>query len=198
MQSGASFRLVVRRGPQPNQVFELTRDTITIGRDITNDITINDPEVSRHHSRMIRTGTGYTIEDLRSTNNTFVNRQRVTGPYALSHGDMIGMGETVTLSYEAVGVPGGVATVVGAGAAPAAAQPAQAPAYAPPPAYSPPPVVMPVADEVQRPEGRGRTMAIVIGVGIVVCICAFVVGAVVFDQFNLYCTAPFNQFFACP
>jgi hypothetical protein len=197
MQSGASFRLVVRRGPQPNQVFELTRDTITLGRDITNDITINDPEVSRHHTRMIRTGTGYTVEDLRSTNGTFVNRQRVTGPYALSHGDMIGLGETVTLSYEVVGAPGAVATVVGAGAAPAA-RPVPPPAYsAPAPAYSPPPVVMPVAEEVEQ-EGRWRTIAIVIGVGIVVCICAFVVGGVVFDQLNMYCTAPFDQFFACP
>jgi hypothetical protein len=196
MESGASFRLVVRRGPQPNQVFELTRDTVTIGRDITNDITINDPEVSRHHSRMIRTGTGYTIEDLRSTNGTFVNRQRVTGPYALSHGDMIGMGETVTLSYEVIGAPASASTVVGAGAAPApAARPA--PAAAPPPAYSPPPVVMPVAEEVEG-ENRWRTIAIVIGVGLVVCICAFVVGWVVFDQLDLYCTSPFNQFFACP
>ena len=44
MQSGAGFRLTMRRGPHPNQVYELTRDTITIGRDITNDIVINDPE----------------------------------------------------------------------------------------------------------------------------------------------------------
>lgn len=197
MQSSASFRLVVRRGPQPNQVFELTRDTITIGRDITNDITINDPEVSRHHSRMIRTGTGYTIEDLRSTNSTFVNQQRVTGPYALSHGDVIGMGETVTLSYEVIGAPASAATVIGVGEAPVARR-APPPAYAAPPAYSPPPVVMPVAEEVER-GGSGRTVAIVFGVGIVVCICAFVVGWIVVDQLSLYCDLPIIRgLLACP
>src|SRR5688572_536778 len=119
MHSGASYRLIVRRGPQPNQQYELTRDTLTIGRDITNDIVINDPEISRHHSRLMRNPNGYTIEDLRSTNGTFVNRQRLTGPYQLSNGDLIGLGETVTLAFEVYGVgmgPGDVgATVVGGG-----------------------------------------------------------------------------------
>src|SRR3954452_14907198 len=54
MQSSDNFRLIVRRGPQPNQVYDLNKDIITIGRDITNDITINDPEVSRHHLRFTR------------------------------------------------------------------------------------------------------------------------------------------------
>jgi len=194
MQPGASFRLVVRRGPQPNQIFELTRDTVTIGRDVTNDIAINDSEVSRHHARMIRSGTGYTIEDLRSTNGTFVNRQRVTGPYALSNGDMIGMGETVTLSYEATGVPASAATVVGPGVAPAA-RPAPPPAYAPPPvAYAPPPAMAPVAEESPR-RGRGGTVAIIVLVGLVICICAFVGGWLAVDQLNLYCTPPISMLF---
>src|SRR5690606_21949654 len=103
VQSGAQYRLVMRRGPQPNQQFELTRDKITIGRDVTNDIIISDPEISRHHARLIRTGNGYAIEDLRSTNGTFVNRQRISAPQQLYDGDLVGLGETVTLTYEAVG-----------------------------------------------------------------------------------------------
>lgn len=100
MQGNDSFRLVVRRGPQPNQVYELNKDIITVGRDITNDITINDPEVSRHHMRFTRGAGGFTLEDLGSTNGTFVNGQRLTGAKPLSSGDMIGLGETVTLQYE--------------------------------------------------------------------------------------------------
>src|SRR3954453_292884 len=100
MQSSGSFRLIVRRGPQPNQIYELNKDIITLGRDITNDIVINDPEVSRHHCRMTRGGGGYTLEDLGSTNGTFVNGQRLTGARPLAGGDMIGLGETVTLGYE--------------------------------------------------------------------------------------------------
>lgn len=100
MQANERFRLVVRRGPQPNQVYELNKDIITIGRDITNDITINDPEVSRHHLRLTRGAGGFTLEDLGSTNGTFINGARMTGAKPLNNGDMIGLGETVTLGYE--------------------------------------------------------------------------------------------------
>ena len=106
IQGGDNFRLVVRRGPQPNQSYDLNKDIVTLGRDITNDIVINDPEVSRHHMRMTRGAGGFTIEDLGSTNGTFVNGQRLTGARPLRPGDMIGLGETVTLAYEAFGAVG--------------------------------------------------------------------------------------------
>lgn len=98
--AGETYRLIVRRGPQPNQTFDLNKDILTLGRDITNDIVINDPEVSRHHLRFTRGAEGYSIEDLGSTNGTFVGGQRLTGTRALRRGDMIGLGETVTLSYD--------------------------------------------------------------------------------------------------
>jgi hypothetical protein len=100
-QASGSFRLIVRRGPQPNQIYDLNKDVMTIGRDITNDITINDPECSRHHARLTRDPNGYTIEDLGSTNGTFVNGQRLTGSRVLMPGETLGLGETVTLAYEA-------------------------------------------------------------------------------------------------
>lgn len=102
MQGNESFRLVVRRGPQPNQSFELNKDIITLGRDITNDIVINDPEVSRHHLRFTRGASGYNVEDLGSTNGTFIGGQRLTGVRPLNRGDMISLGETVTLGYEVI------------------------------------------------------------------------------------------------
>lgn len=102
MQGSDSYRLVVRRGPQPNQVYELKDEVINLGRDITNNIVINDREVSRHHLRLMRGAEGYTIEDLGSTNGTFINGKRVTGATPLKNGDMIGLGETVTLGYELV------------------------------------------------------------------------------------------------
>lgn len=105
IQGNDSFRLIVRRGPQPNQSYELNKDIVTLGRDITNDIVINDPEVSRHHLRLSRGAGGFTIEDLGSTNGTFINGQRLTGPRPLRPGDMVGLGETVTLAYEAAASP---------------------------------------------------------------------------------------------
>lgn len=95
-----NYRLVVRRGPQPNQSFELTKDVMTLGRDITNDIVINDREVSRHHMRLTRGAGGFSLEDLGSTNGTFVNGKRLTGITPLNNGDIIGLGETVTLVFE--------------------------------------------------------------------------------------------------
>lgn len=108
MQANENFRLIVRRGPQPNQVYELTGDVSNVGRDITNNIVINDREVSRHHLRLMRGADGYTVEDLGSTNGTFVNGKRVTGATSLKNGDMLGMGETVTLQFE-VSRPGAAA-----------------------------------------------------------------------------------------
>lgn len=110
IQGGDSFRFVVRRGPQPNQSYDLNKDIVTLGRDITNDIVINDPEVSRHHLRMTRGAGGFTMEDLGSTNGTFVNGQRLTGARPLRPGDMIGLGETVTLAYEQLSAAGGFAS----------------------------------------------------------------------------------------
>lgn len=133
MQAGESYRIVVRRGPQPNQVFELNTDTMNLGRDITNSITINDREVSRHHLRFTRTPDGYNLEDLGSTNGTFINGKRLNGMTSLKNGDMIGLGETVTLGYEAIR-PGGMPAAPQAPANPY--QPAQQPA-AQPPAASP-------------------------------------------------------------
>lgn len=102
MQQNDSFRLVVRRGPQPNESFEIGEDTTTLGRGINNDIVINDREISRSHMRLLRSGDGLTLEDLGSTNGTFVNGKRIAGVTPLQVGDMIGLGDTVVLALEQV------------------------------------------------------------------------------------------------
>ncbi|RMF50941.1 MAG: FHA domain-containing protein [Chloroflexota bacterium] len=148
MQGSGSFRLIVRRGPQPNQIYELSKDVISLGRDITNDIVVNDPEVSRHHCRLTRSSAGYTLEDLGSTNGSFVNGQRVSGPRPLNNGDLIGLGETVTLVYEATMLPAdlGVRSPLGTEApyqppsayVPPSSVPSYPPAQQPAPSYPPP------------------------------------------------------------
>ncbi|MCA9912586.1 MAG: FHA domain-containing protein, partial [Anaerolineae bacterium] len=98
----AQYRLVVKRGPNPNQIFELNGDVHNLGRDITNDIVINDREASRHHLRISHSVNGYMVEDLGSTNGTFLNGKRMTGAEEIKPGDMIGLGETVTLEVQVV------------------------------------------------------------------------------------------------
>ncbi len=184
MQSGASFRLTMRRGPHPNQVYELTRDTLTIGRDITNDIMINDPEVSRHHARLTRTAAGYMIEDLRSTNGTFINRQRITTSYQLANGDVVGLGETVTLVYET--------PLVGAGEAVSTTR-ASYSREAPLPPPPPPPVSVYEEEEEEEEESLfERNRWVVIGCAglVVILCCAIVIGGIVVDSYNLWCDLP--------
>ncbi len=199
MQPGARFRLTVRRGPQPNQQYDLTRDTITLGRDITNDIVINDPEVSRHHARLVFSAGSYLIEDLRSTNGTFVNRRRISGPQMLAHGDLIGLGETVLLAYEAVGAAYEQTAVAGAGREmPSPPSPARAPMAYPPPMAGPMP---PPVEEYYEEPAPDRNRWIIIGCGVLTLLfcCALVAAVIAVDYFNLYCDLPLgNQIFYCP
>ena len=144
MQGSGSFRLIVRRGPQPNQIYELSKDVISLGRDITNDIVVNDPEVSRHHCRLTRGSSGYTLEDLGSTNGSFVNGQRISGARPLNNGDLIGLGETVTLAYEASAFAADI------GVRPPLSS-AEAPYQPPPSAYVPPQAAAPIYTPPQPP-----------------------------------------------
>jgi hypothetical protein len=105
MSDNIHYRLIIRRGPQPNQSFELSGSTVSLGRDIINDITISDPEVSRQHCQFIMTDNGYTLRDLNSTNGTFVNGKKMDEDRLLKTGDRIGFGETVLISYMAQPIP---------------------------------------------------------------------------------------------
>ncbi|MCK4317111.1 MAG: FHA domain-containing protein, partial [Anaerolineae bacterium] len=127
------FRLVMSQGPQPGQMFSLEKDSTSLGRDPGNDIMIDDPQVSRQHARIMRQGGLMVIEDLGSTNGTFVNGVRLTGSHTLASGDMIGLGDVVALTYYGVGIAA-TETVV---RQPAAAPPS--PSYAPSPSVPPPP-----------------------------------------------------------
>ena len=53
-----------------------------------------DAEISRHHARIARSGGAFMIEDLGSTNGTFVNGRRISKPEILSPGDRIQVGAT--------------------------------------------------------------------------------------------------------
>jgi pSer/pThr/pTyr-binding forkhead associated (FHA) protein len=93
--------LIIVRGPGTGQMFTLGADPVIIGREAqTAKFVIADPAVSRRHARIDRQGGTYQIEDLNSTNGTFVNAERVTESVALVAGDLIELGTVVTLSYE--------------------------------------------------------------------------------------------------
>ena len=82
----------------PPQEFELTRSEIIIGREPSVDLPIPSPAVSRRHARLIREGAGYALEDLGSSNGTFLNGERLAGRRLLKSGDQIRLGQTITLT----------------------------------------------------------------------------------------------------
>ena len=77
-----------------NKSFYLTKDVVTAGKLSTNDIPLNDNSVSRTHCKFVKTKTGCKIQDLGSTNGTYVNGKKVKEK-ALSEGDTITIGRTM-------------------------------------------------------------------------------------------------------
>ncbi|MDM7921154.1 MAG: FHA domain-containing protein [Pyrinomonadaceae bacterium] len=98
--------LIIERGEAANTTFHLTADESYIGRwdadngifpDVDLDAYDPDAKVSRRHARIVRGQKSYTIEDLGSTNGTFVNRGRRLlpgSPQVLNEGDEIIVGKT--------------------------------------------------------------------------------------------------------
>lgn len=78
--------------------FPLDRDCITIGRRSDNDIQIDDRAVSGYHCQILTVLNDSFLEDLQSTNGTYVNSKRIT-KHALRNGDIIILG-THQLQYE--------------------------------------------------------------------------------------------------
>ena len=239
-----TYQLVMQKGPNPGKIFELVQEELTIGRDITNRIVINDPEVSRKHARLTLQSGSYVIEDLGSTNGSFVDSQRLIGPHVLKPGETIMFGEKISLEYEVLGFDPNATLISGGTPAkpagpletyrvdqpdygyqpeppqqpgyyeqpvqPAYQQPApsfqpapQAPLYSgnvppgPSEPYASPVEAYEMAPEEEKPR-RSRT-ALYIGCGVLlVILCCLVVGALAFDQLDLYCTAPFDAIFSCP
>jgi pSer/pThr/pTyr-binding forkhead associated (FHA) protein len=90
----------MRRGPTPNKTFELTADVVTIGSGTKNTIVIHDHDVSREHCRLTRVMADYEVEDLNSTRGTYVGGLRLRSGWILKPGNIIELGENITLEYD--------------------------------------------------------------------------------------------------
>jgi pSer/pThr/pTyr-binding forkhead associated (FHA) protein len=92
--------LVIKEGPSAGMTYPLEEDEIFIGRESNNSIQIDSPGVSRKHSRLTYQFDQYILEDLASSNGTFVNGERISQPRPLKNGDVIGLGKTIQLEYQ--------------------------------------------------------------------------------------------------
>lgn len=86
------WQLVLSGGSNGGQVFPVYGDTLTIGRELYNDIALDDLHVSKNHARLTRQGDRLVIEDLHSVNGTLVNNTPITAPTPLQPNDVITVG----------------------------------------------------------------------------------------------------------
>jgi predicted component of type VI protein secretion system len=173
----ALFQFVVRSGPRPGAVYPLEGDQLIIGRDATTGVAIDDAEVSRKHARLTFQGGKYVIEDLGSTNGTFVNGQRLVSSTVLKPGDVVSLGEQIVLMYEGLAADAGATAIGRKVPRPATAVSAPSPApqfYAPPPAAA--------------GGSRSKNLPIFIGVGVVALICLCAAALWYVDSNYMWCT----------
>jgi two-component system, cell cycle response regulator len=93
--SGGAPCLTVMNGGSAGQVIRLEASALVIGRSRTADLGLLDEGVSRQHCRVTRRGATIVVEDLGSTNGTFVNGARIEGNVTLEAGDRIRIGAAV-------------------------------------------------------------------------------------------------------
>ncbi|MEO6953737.1 MAG: GGDEF domain-containing protein [Polyangia bacterium] len=90
----ACLVLIYPGGPELGKRFELHDGECTIGRGADCDIQVDRDSVSRRHAKVTRQGTGWQVEDLGSTNGSYVNDNQVTA-YALRDGDLLKIGNAI-------------------------------------------------------------------------------------------------------
>ena len=197
-----NYRLTVIKGFNKGAEFLLEKDEITIGRCDENAIVLNIAEVSRTHTALTKVEEGYMIRDLGSTNGTFVDKKEIGDKYLLKPGDTVMLGEAIYMTYMAEADP--EETLV----TPHSEEPDSQQVTAVTPKLddalekeTPPVETTPgktkTAEEVLREsqgtEEKKSNTWLWAGIGCVVAIFfLIVVGFILFDYLNLYCTPPFD------
>lgn len=99
VEDAKEHRLVIDSGAG-RVAYAMENSVVTIGRDTTNSIVLDMPDISRHHIRMVHTLDGFTIEDLGSKNGTFLNDDLLKRVKLLKSGDTIRLGDKLNIRYE--------------------------------------------------------------------------------------------------
>ncbi|HEY1277631.1 MAG TPA: FHA domain-containing protein [Thermoleophilaceae bacterium] len=179
-------RLTVTTGPAAGRTVDVVGDVV-IGRENA-DLTIPDEEMSRRHAAVRPSDGGVVIEDLGSTNGTFVDGRRIAAPVTVATGVTIALGTSqvrlevtpdsaTRVSETPVAAVAQPTRVTGA-AAPAAAAPAAADAPAPPAAAPPAEPVAGPADGggPAAPPARRRRLSPRLLIVLAVAVLAIAVG----------------------
>ena len=86
-------KLTLLLGRRTIQVYDFKQASILIGRDEQADVRIDNPSVSRRHAEIRLGDGGWVVDDLGSSNGTFLKGNRIQGPQPIGLGDEIGFGK---------------------------------------------------------------------------------------------------------
>ena len=203
------YQLTMRSGPTPGKTYPLEEEELLLGRDLSTDIAISDPEVSRRHARFFVKDDNIFVEDLGSTNGTFLNGERISSPQQLRAGDVITLGESIVLVFEKAGYDPD-ATIVSSRGVETVQRSPESQSYQPAPEQGG--SQQPQASS-QRPSGRQRkspakrgeeekkgglpTWLIILIIAIVVIGCVIAV-TLYFMPASWWCAISFDMLEGCP
>jgi pSer/pThr/pTyr-binding forkhead associated (FHA) protein len=94
-QRGQPRVFTISQGNQAGLSADLGSGTIMIGRGADCQLILDDDYVSTRHARVVGAPNGIYIEDLGSTNGTYVNGQRITAPTTITLADTVRIGKTM-------------------------------------------------------------------------------------------------------
>jgi len=103
--------LIVTKGPRTGEKILLSKLPITIGREESVEFPIKLENISRKHMRITKGDSGYIVEDLNSSNGTYVNDERLEKPRQIKDGDKIALGPDCELRVVIPVVETGEATI---------------------------------------------------------------------------------------
>ncbi len=92
---GAPTHVLVTEGANQGERAELAEGPVLIGRGSDAAIRLDDDYVSTRHARIASNGTDWFVEDLGSTNGTYVGSARITEPTVLTLGTQVRIGKTI-------------------------------------------------------------------------------------------------------
>ncbi len=94
-QTPAAAHLAITSGTLKGTTVPLGASPVLIGRAATCTVVIEDDFLSARHCRIFPENDGWLVEDLGSTNGTYLNRRKVSAPMVVSRGDQVQIGSTV-------------------------------------------------------------------------------------------------------
>jgi pSer/pThr/pTyr-binding forkhead associated (FHA) protein len=94
-QEAAQTPLFVLINQSDKKKEEFSKADIYIGRESTSDLMVNNETISLQHARIFYKNGQWLLEDLNSTNGTYINDERVFTPTVLVAGDLVAFGNEI-------------------------------------------------------------------------------------------------------